>query len=453
LFMQEIETIILAAGKGSRMKSNIPKVLHVLGDSPLLGHVLEATKKISKNIHLVYGHGGDQVKSFFNNEDINWILQEQQLGTGHAVREVIPHIKDQSSVLILYGDVPLITLRTLKLLLNESIETGFSILTCILENPKGYGRIIRDKNGQIESIVEEKDASEEQKKVKEINTGIMSIRSDLLKEFLPRIKSNNAQNEIYLTDIVDMVSKSGRQIKSVTTSEEYEVSGVNDKKQLSELERIHQLNQADQFMHDGLLLRDATRFDCRGELSFGQDCEIDINCIFSGKVTLGSNVKIGPNCIINNCSIDSNVQILPNTMIENSNIGAGSCIGPFARIRPETTIGENAKIGNFVEVKKSSIGESSKVSHLSYIGDSNIGDNVNIGAGVITCNYDGTNKHPTHIGDGSFVGSNCELVAPINIGKNSVIGAGSTITKDVPEGSLGLSRSKQSVIANWKKKK
>jgi len=451
--MQEIETIILAAGKGSRMKSNMPKVLHVLGAMPLLGHVLEATKKISKNIHLVYGHGGDQVKSFFNNEDINWILQEQQLGTGHAVREVIPHIKDQSSVLILYGDVPLITLRTLKLLLNESIETGFSILTCILENPKGYGRIIRDKNGQIESIVEEKDASEVQKKVKEINTGIMSIRSDLLKEFLPQIKSNNAQNEIYLTDIVDMVSKSGRQIKSVTTSEEYEVSGVNDKKQLSELERIHQLNQADQFMHDGLLLRDATRFDCRGELSFGQDCEIDINCIFSGKVTLGSNVKIGPNCIINNCSIDSNVQILPNTMIENSNIGAGSCIGPFARIRPETVIGENAKIGNFVEVKKSSIGESSKVSHLSYIGDSNIGDDVNIGAGVITCNYDGTNKHPTHIGDGSFIGSNCELVAPINIGKNSVIGAGSTITKDVPEGSLGLSRSKQSVIANWKKKK
>ena len=231
--MQEIETIILAAGKGSRMKSNMPKVLHVLGAMPLLGHVLEATKKISKNIHLVYGHGGDQVKSFFNNEDINWILQEQQLGTGHAVREVIPHIKDQSSVLILYGDVPLITLRTLKLLLNESIETGFSILTCILENPKGYGRIIRDKNGQIESIVEEKDASEVQKKVKEINTGIMSIRSDLLKEFLPQIKSNNAQNEIYLTDIVDMVSKSGRQIKSVTTSEEYEVSGVNDKKQLS----------------------------------------------------------------------------------------------------------------------------------------------------------------------------------------------------------------------------
>ena len=451
--MQEIETIILAAGKGSRMKSNMPKVLHVLGAMPLLGHVLEATKKISKNIHLVYGHGGDQVKSFFNNEDINWILQEQQLGTGHAVREVIPHIKDQSSVLILYGDVPLITHRTLKLLLNESIETGFSILTCILENPKGYGRIIRDKNGQIESIVEEKDASEEQKKVKEINTGIMSIRSDLLKEFLPRIKSNNAQNEIYLTDIVDMVSKSGRQIKSVTTSEEYEVSGVNDKKQLSELERIHQLNQADQFMRDGLLLRDAARFDCRGEFSFGQDCEIDVNCIFSGRVTLGSNVKIGPNCIINNCSIDSNVQILPNTMIENSNIGAGSSIGPFARIRPETTIGENAKIGNFVEVKKSSIGESSKVSHLSYIGDSNIGDDVNIGAGVITCNYDGTNKHPTHIGDGSFIGSNCELVAPINIGKNSVIGAGSTITKDVPEGSLGLSRSKQSVIANWKKKK
>ena len=451
--MQEIETIILAAGKGSRMKSNIPKVLHVLGDSPLLGHVLEAAKNISKKIHVVYGHGGDQVKSFFNDEDINWILQEQQLGTGHAVREVIPHIKDHSRVLILYGDVPLITHRTLKLLLNESIETGFSILTCILENPKGYGRIIRDKNGQIESIVEEKDASEEQKKVKEINTGIMSIRSDLLKEFLPQIKSNNAQNEIYLTDIVDLVSKSGRQIKSVTTSEEYEVSGVNDKKQLSELERIHQLNQADQFMHDGLLLRDATRFDCRGELSFGQDCEIDINCIFSGKVTLGSNVKIGPNCIINNCSIDSNVQILPNTMIENSNIGAGSSIGPFARIRPETTIGENAKIGNFVEVKKSSIGESSKVSHLSYIGDSNIGDDVNIGAGVITCNYDGTNKHPTHIGDGSFIGSNCELVAPINIGKNSVIGAGSTITKDVPEGSLGLSRSKQSVIANWKKKK
>jgi len=281
----------------------------------------------------------------------------------------------------------------------------------------------------------------------------MSIRSNLLEEFLPKIKSNNAQNEIYLTDIVDMVSKSGRQIKSVTTSEEYEVSGVNDKKQLSELERIHQLNQADQFMRDGLLLRDPARFDCRGELSFGQDCEIDINCIFSGKVALGSNVKIGPNCIINNCSIDSNVQILPNTMIENSNIGAGSSIGPFARIRPETTIGENAKVGNFVEVKKSSIGESSKVSHLSYIGDSNIGADVNIGAGVITCNYDGTNKHPTNIGDGSFVGSNCELVAPISIGKNSVIGAGSTITKDVPEGSLGLSRPKQSVIANWKKKK
>jgi len=448
--MTQIHGIILAAGKGTRMNSSKPKVLQILSDKTLLGHVLMQAQKLCSKVHVVYGFGGDQVRQHINDDSINWVEQTEQLGTGHAVQQAMPHINDDSISLVLYGDVPLIEEFTLNDLITQAQRSGVALLSVVLDEPTGYGRIIR-QNNQIQAIVEQKDANKKQLAICEVNTGIMAVNSGLLKTYLDGLDSNNAQGELYLTDIIEMAVSDGKTIASVITDNEFEVAGVNDKVQLAELERTFQQNQATQFMQQGLMLKDPGRFDCRGSLSFGHDCEVDVNVVIEGEVTLGNNTSIAPNCIIKNTTIGNNVLILPNSVIEDAIIGNGASIGPFARIRPEANIGENAKIGNFVEVKKSTIGKGSKVSHLSYVGDTTMGSDVNIGAGVITCNYDGVNKHQTTIEDGAFIGSDTQLIAPVAIGKNATIGAGSTITKDVPDAQLSLSRSKQTTLKNWQR--
>ena len=448
--MNNIHAIILAAGKGTRMNSSKPKVLQTLSDNTLLGRVLVQAKAISQKVHVVYGFGGDQVKQTINDDSINWVEQVEQLGTGHAVAQAMPYIEDDSISLILYGDVPLIQPQTLEQLINAAQDSGIALLSVILNNPTGYGRIIRHNN-IIQAIVEQKDANIEQLEICEVNTGIMAVNTQLLKKYLAALNSDNAQGELYLTDIIESAVNDKKIVESIITTDEFEVAGVNDKVQLAELERVFQKNQAVSFMQQGLTLKDPARFDCRGTLSFGQDCEIDINTLIEGDVSLGNNTTIAANCSIKNTKIGDNVVIFTNSVIEDAIIGNGASIGPFARIRPQANIGEDAKIGNFVEIKKSIIGKGSKVSHLSYVGDTTMGSEVNIGAGVITCNYDGVNKHQTTIEDGAFVGSDTQLIAPVTIGKNATIGAGSTITKDVPEDQLGLSRSKQTTLKEWKR--
>ena len=443
--MSKIHGIILAAGEGTRMNSDMPKVLHRLSDKTLLDHVLIKARNVCKQVHIVYGYMGEQVMSSVNDSSISWVHQSEQLGTGHAVAQVIPHIDNDSISLIMYGDVPLIKESTLNELIVKAEEWGLSLLSIDLKNPTGYGRIIRTE-GQIMAIVEQKDANTEQLNISEVNTGFIAIKSKLLKKYLNLIGNDNFQSELYLTDIIALAVDDGRMVGSVISTDRFEVAGVNDKVQLAELERALQKQQALDFMRQGITIKDPSRFDCRGTLSFGKDCTIDFNVLIDGKVELGEKVSISPNCIIKNSTIGNNVEVLPNTVIEDAVIGDEASIGPFARIRPQTEIGNNVKVGNFVEIKKSRIGNNSKASHLSYIGDTTIGEDVNIGAGVITCNYDGTNKHKTDIKDGAFVGSNSQLVAPVVIGKNATIGAGSTITKDAPDGALTLSRTKQSTL-------
>ncbi len=443
--------IILAAGQGTRMNSQTAKVLHKVGNKSLLQHVIDASLPLVNSINVIIGHHSESVKKTTSNDDINWVNQKDQLGTGHAVQQAIPHINDNSICLILYGDVPLIKTETLQKLTDKAESSGFSLLSVMMENPFGYGRIIRDSNNSILSIVEQKDASKDELQVREINTGIMAIRGSILKKYLKELEPNNSQGELYLTDIVEKAVKDNVNIASFICESVAEVMGINDKNQLSQAERAYQQNKASDLMSKGLTIMDPKRFDCRGELSFKDDCVIDVNVVFEGDNDLGKNVLISPNCIIKASKIGDNTHILANSIIENAVIGSNTSIGPFARIRPETKIGNHSKIGNFVEVKKSSIENNSKVSHLSYIGDSKIGNDVNVGAGVITCNYDGINKFKTEIKDGAFVGSNSQLVAPVTIGKNATIGAGSTITQNTPDGQLTLSRNKQSTISKWKR--
>ena len=443
--------IILAAGQGTRMNSQTAKVLHKVGNKSLLQHVIDASRPLVNSINVIIGHHSESVKKTTSNEDINWVNQKEQLGTGHAVQQATPHINDNSICLILYGDVPLIKTETLQILTDKAESSGFSLLSVMMENPFGYGRIIRDSNNSILSIVEQKDASKDELQVREINTGIMAIRGSILKKYLKELEPNNSQGELYLTDIVEKAVKDNVNIASFICESVAEVMGINDKNQLSQAERAHQQYKATDLMSKGLTIMDPKRFDCRGELSFKDDCVIDVNVVFEGDNDLGKNVLISPNCIIKASKIGDNTHILANSIIENAVIGSNTSIGPFARIRPETKIGNHSKIGNFVEVKKSSIENNSKVSHLSYIGDSKIGNDVNVGAGVITCNYDGINKFQTEIKDGAFVGSNSQLVAPVTIGKNATIGAGSTITQNTPDGQLTLSRNKQSTISKWKR--
>jgi len=443
--------IILAAGQGKRMKSQTSKVLHKVGNKYLLQHVVDVAKNHVEKMNIIVGHNSQSVKSAITESKINWVLQEKQLGTGHAVKQAIPFIEENSICLILYADVPLLQSKTIEELLKKARTNGFSLLSVVLNDPFGYGRIIRDTNGLIKSIVEQKDASETDLKIKEINTGIMALKGSLLKKYLNELKTNNAQGEFYLTDIVEIAVKDNVNIASFICESADEVMGINDKKQLSQAERLYQMKQAENFMSSGLTLMDPSRFDCRGNLKFGDDCTIDINVVFEGDNVLGNNVLISPNCIIKDSKIGDNAVIFPNSIIENSTIGSSTSIGPFARIRPDTTIGNHSKVGNFVEIKKSSVSNNSKISHLSYVGDSKIGSDVNIGAGVITCNYDGSNKHQTEIKDGAFIGSNSQLVAPVSIGKNATIGAGSTITQNAPDNKLTVSRNKQSTIDKWKR--
>lgn len=444
---------ILAAGKGTRMKSRLPKVLQPLAKRPLLQHVVETAQQLNpEKILPVIGHGADAVQQTFREENLHWTLQMEQLGTGHAVQQVLPVLKAEDQVLILYGDVPLTRPETLKDLLSLLDENHpLALLTVNLACPQGYGRIIRDQHLNVTAIVEEKDATLEQKQVQEVNTGIMAVSARALEKWLSALSNDNAQGEYYLTDIIAMAVADGYHIRTTQPQNVSEVLGVNDKVQLQNLERIYQTQQAEKLMQAGVTLVDASRLDVRGEVRVGEDIEIDVNVIFEGKVELGDGVKIGANCVLKNCSIGAGTVIEPFSHIEEAKVGRSCNIGPYARLRPRTDLAEKVKVGNFVEIKKAHIGVGSKVNHLSYIGDTQMGADCNIGAGTITCNYDGVNKHQTIIGKGVFVGSDTQLVAPVEIGDHATIGAGSTITKPVPADELTLSRSKQVTIKGWQK--
>jgi len=446
-----LNIIILAAGQGTRMKSSLPKVLHSLAGKPLVQHVIDTSKKLSPEvINVVYGHCGEQVQQQINDTEINWVLQEEQLGTGHAVDQVKDQLKDDQLVLILYGDVPLIKEETLTKLLEQAKE-GFSLLTVKLNNPQGYGRIVRDKTDLVKNITEEKDASEEIKKIDEVNTGILAVKANLLKNWLNQLDNNNAQEEYYLTDVIAMAVKDGYTVETSQPDNEHEVMGINNRMQLAELERYYQKEHATKLMENGVTLADPSRIDIRGELTYGQDISIDINVVFEGNVSIGNNVSIGANCVIKDSKIADGVTLLPMSVLDNASVGSSSKVGPFARLRPGAVLSADTHIGNFVEIKKSFVGMGSKVNHLTYVGDSIVGKNVNIGAGTITCNYDGANKHQTVIEDNVFVGSATQLVAPVKIGKNATIGAGSTITTDVAADDLAITRVKQKSILGWKR--
>ena len=443
--------IILAAGKGTRMRSLLPKVLQPLAGRPLLGHVIETAKKLdAKNIITIYGHGGDLVQKAFAHENVQWVEQTEQLGTGHAVKVTLPVLPKNGISLILSGDVPCITQETLEKLLNVSRETGIGLVTLTLPDATGYGRIVRE-NGKIQAIVEHKDASSEQHKIKEINTGIYCVSNAKLHEWLPRLSNNNAQGEYYLTDIVAMAIADGLEVSSVEPLMPFEVEGVNDRLQLAALEREYQADQAKKLMQQGVHLIDPARFDLRGSLKVGQDVCIDINVIIEGDCELGNNVEIGAGCIIKNTKIASGTKVQPYSVFDNAVVGEDAQIGPFARLRPGAKLANEVHIGNFVEVKNSSIGLGSKANHFTYLGDAEVGAGSNIGAGTITCNYDGANKFKTIIGDNAFIGSNSSLVAPIHIGNGATVGAGSTITRDVEENSLAVERSKQFAKENYQR--
>jgi bifunctional UDP-N-acetylglucosamine pyrophosphorylase/glucosamine-1-phosphate N-acetyltransferase len=442
--------LILAAGEGTRMRSCLPKVLHPLAGKPLLGHVIETARSITPDqITIVYGHGGDMVCKELDSDDIHWVEQKERLGTGHAVLQALPHLERVDQVLILYGDVPLISGSTLVSLLSSLHLTDLALLTVDLPDPTGYGRIVRDRDDRVLRIVEQKDASERELEICEINTGIMAVSKNRLESWLSRIENNNAQNEYYLTDIISMAVDEGINIQVVHPNSEEEVMGVNDRVQLSHLERYYQHQQAITLMQQGVSLSDPNRIDIRGRLTTGKDVSIDINAIFIGEVQLGDGVRIGPNVTVTNSRIGADTEILANSVVEDAEVGANCRIGPFARIRPETSLSDHVHVGNFVEIKKSKIAHKSKINHLSYIGDSIVGSEVNIGAGTITCNYDGANKFQTVIGDRVFVGSDTQLVAPLKVADGSTIGAGSTITKDTPPDTLTLSRSKQVSVEGW----
>jgi bifunctional UDP-N-acetylglucosamine pyrophosphorylase/glucosamine-1-phosphate N-acetyltransferase len=447
-----LSVVILAAGQGTRMRSALPKVLHPLGGLPLLQHVIHAAQQLEpSSIHVVYGHGGEQVREALAHEAVSWVPQERQLGTGHAVDQVMAWVSDGDTLLVLYGDVPLIQADTLRHLLVHAENGGVSVLTATLNDPSGYGRIMRDADGKLLGIVEQKDASEEQLNIREINTGFLAAPASRLRGWLQRLDNSNTQREYYLTDVIAMAVADGVAVASVSVANEYEILGVNDRVQLSTLERIYQRSEAERLMRSGVTLADPARFDVRGDISVGQDCFIDTNVILDGTVNLGNNVTIGPNCLIQNCIIGDNVEILSHCVIQDADIGAASRIGPFARIRPETRLADHVHVGNFVEIKKSSVAAGSKINHLSYIGDTRMGEKVNVGAGTITCNYDGANKHLTEIGDDVFIGSDTQLVAPVKVGDGATIGAGSTITREVPSGELVLSRSPQQIRPGWKR--
>ena len=450
--LSPLSVVILAAGKGTRMKSAFPKVLHQLAGKPLVNHVYDTAMSIgAENVCVVYGHEGEMLLQSCNDFECHFAEQKQQLGTGHAVDHALPYLSMSDTVLILYGDVPLTSEETLKNLVDKVDDETIALLTVKLDDPMGYGRIVRDENENVTSIVEQKDASPEQLHITEVNTGIMALKADLLRDMLSKINNENAQGEYYLTDVIGLAVEEGKKIEACFAANEHEVAGVNSRVQLAELERIYQLEQAKKLMESGVTLADPSRIDIRGNISVGQDIFIDTNVTLSGDVTIEDFVQIGQGCVINDTTIAAGTIIKPYSVIENAVIGTQVEIGPFARVRPGTEMGAGSKIGNFVETKKALIGEGSKINHLSYVGDSDVGKNVNIGAGTITCNYDGANKHKTIIKDNAFIGSDSQLVAPVTIGEGVTVAAGSTITKDTSDDVLVISRTKQKEMNGWQR--
>lgn len=447
-----LAVVILAAGLGKRMRSRLPKVLHPLAGKPLLAHVLDAAHRIGAERRVVvFGHGGDLVRAALAEHDCHWVEQAEQRGTGHAVIQAMPAVRDADRVLVLYGDVPLISPATLERLIAVSAGTDLGLLTAELDDPTGYGRILRDTAGRVIRIVEEKDASPAERAIREINTGFLIADRARLDDWLARIGNDNAQGEYYLTDIVALAAGDGVAVATTRADTLAEITGVNDRVQLAELERILQRQLAETLMRDGVTLADPARFDLRGTLTVEPDVSIDVNVVIEGEVRLASGVRIGPNCLLRDCRIGPGTEILANCVIESAEVGANAHIGPFARLRPESRLADDTHVGNFVELKKTQLGVGSKVNHLTYLGDAEVGTGVNVGAGTITCNYDGANKFKTRIEDGAFIGSNSSLVAPVTVGAGATIGAGSVITRDTPPEQLSLARARQVSLPGWQR--
>ena len=451
--MQQLSVVILAAGKGKRMVSDLPKVLHSVGGKPLLARVLATASGLEAAVRVVvYGHGGDQVKTALAGEPgVLWVDQAEQLGTGHAVAQALPLLDDAGVTLVLYGDVPLTRRETLQPLVDQARQGKLALLTVELADPSGYGRIVRNDQGQVQRIVEEKDATPAERNLQEVNTGILAAATAKLRGWVAELGNDNAQGEYYLTDVVALAVRDGVLVEPFRATEAAEVQGVNDRRQLAELERFYQARQAETLMDRGATLLDPARVDVRGEVATGKDVVIDVNVVFEGVVRLGDRVKIGPFCVLKDAVIGDDVEIFSHSRIEGAEVGAGSQIGPFARLRPGSQLAAGVHIGNFVETKKTSIGPGSKVNHLTYLGDAEIGAGVNVGAGTITCNYDGANKHKTVVDDGAFIGSNSSLVAPVRIGKGATVGAGSAVGRDVPDGGLCLTRAPRKDVSNWRR--
>ncbi len=447
-----LSVVILAAGQGKRMKSDLPKVLQPLSGRPLLGHVLDTAAGLNAAAtYVVYGYGGEQVLKAFEGGGVQWVLQAEQHGTGHAVMQAMPAIPDDHLVLILYGDVPLVQLDTLARLVAAAGENAVSLLSVMLPDPTGYGRIVRDGAGNVVRIVEHKDANAKERNIHESNTGLMCVPAGRLKAWLAALRNDNAQGEYYLTDIIVSAVRSGCEVHAVVAPTVTEVLGVNDKAQLAELEAAYRKQRATALMLEGVTIVDPARFDARGPVSVGRDVHIDVNVVFEGNVKLGDRVRIGPNVVIRDCEIGDDVEIHANCVLDRAVVGARSIVGPFARLRPDAKLHEDVHVGNFVEVKKSELKRGAKANHLTYLGDATVGEKVNVGAGTITCNYDGVNKWRTEIGAGAFIGSGTMLVAPVKVGAGATIGAGSTITKDAPDEKLTLERSKQVTIDSWQR--
>ncbi|HLW73907.1 MAG TPA: bifunctional UDP-N-acetylglucosamine diphosphorylase/glucosamine-1-phosphate N-acetyltransferase GlmU [Gammaproteobacteria bacterium] len=445
-----LSVVILAAGQGKRMHSDLPKVLQPLGGFTLLEHVVKSAAALDAHaVYVIYGHEGEQVMAAHDHLKVHWVLQDEQLGTGHAVMQALPKISDADLLLVLYGDVPLVTPATLKRLTDAAAKGELAVLTAKVPDPKGYGRILRDGSGRVTRIVEEKDATPAQRWVDEINTGLMACGADRFRRWLKNVGNQNAQKEYYLTDVIAMAVADGVKVEGVLAEDHNETRGINDKQQLAQAEKALRKRTAIELMLAGLTLRDPRRFDLRGSIEFGRDTVIDVNCVLEGRVKLGDRVKIGPQVLIRDCEIGDDTEVLAQCVLDGAKIGAKVRIGPFARIRPGTALADEAHVGNFVEVKNSRFGKGSKANHLAYVGDAKVGDQVNIGAGVITCNYDGAAKHTTVIEDGAFVGSDVTLVAPVTVGAGAYIAAGSTITKNAPAGQLTLARARQETKAGW----
>ena len=447
-----LSIVILAAGQGKRMKSDLPKVLQPLAGRPILSHVIDCARALDAGaIHVVYGHGGEQVRAMLAGQSVNCVLQAEQLGTGHAVRQAMPAIPDDDLVLVLYGDVPLIRRETLEQLIARAGAKSIALLSVVLEDPAGYGRVVRDTAGNVVRIVEQKDANRKELAIREVNTGLMAVPGRHLRRWLGALRNDNAQGEYYLTDVVVAAVKDGLKVNAVIAPTVSEVLGINDKIQLAEVEAAHRRERANELMRAGVTVADPARLDVRGKVAAGADVYLDINVVLVGNVKLGNRVKIGPNCYIRDAEIGDDTEVFPNCVIDTASVGPGCRIGPFARLRPETQLQRDVHIGNFVEVKKTRIGAGSKANHLTYLGDAIIGEKVNVGAGTVTCNYDGANKSGTVIGDGAFIGSGSMLVAPVQVGANATIGAGSTVSKDVPADKLTVARARQVTVEGWKR--